>query len=303
MNQYSKVALGPDVTFGMSAFGNYQTTQEALSALFSSVEGDFELILVDDCSPDDTRSLFIGAQSMHSNTRVLGFDANKEYSGTLNAILSHATGDFVIFLSNDIFVTPAYVRELLSVARKDKRHGIVRGCSNFVDNNFDTHTIPLPQNVNNWSQLAAFAENFESANRGKYIYDPFLTGDAFLVTREVIDRIGTFDPFFFGYFADHDYGIRARIAGFELVLAQGAYALHKRAANFEYLPPDIRQKKRSNRWAKVHENWARFKIKYGFPVELPYQYIHDIEWDRLCSVPFDAAKHHAPPKDYSEYFL
>ncbi len=108
MNQYRKVVLGPDVTFGMSAFGNYQTTQEALSALFSSVEGDFELILVDDCSPDDTRSLFIGAQSIHSNTRVLGFDANKEYSGTLNAILSHATGEFAIFLSNDIFVKPGY---------------------------------------------------------------------------------------------------------------------------------------------------------------------------------------------------
>lgn len=126
----TKVALGPEVTFGMSAYGNSQTTQEALSALFSSVTGDFQLILVDDCSPDDTKSVFMDVKSTHPNTLVFSFDVNKEYSGSLNAILSHSAGEFTIFLSNDIFITPSYVREILSVARKNKRHGIVRGCSN-----------------------------------------------------------------------------------------------------------------------------------------------------------------------------
>jgi len=303
MQQPPKVTLGPDVSIGMSAFGNYHTTREALSALFSSAEGNFELILVDDCSPDDTRSLFIGAKAVHHNTRIFAFETNQEYSGSLNAILSHATGRFIIFLSNDIFVTPSYLRELLAIAETDTRHGIVRGCSNFVDNDFETHTIPLPENVTNWGQLAGFSERIENEYRGRYLYDPFLTGDAFLVRRETIDKIGTFDPFFYGYFADHDYGIRARIAGFELVLARGAYALHKRAANFEYLPPEMRKQKRSARWAKVHENWARFKIKYGLPVELPFQYVHDIEWDRLCSAAFDKKLHYVSPGDYSAYVL
>lgn len=303
MSPIKKLLLRDDVTIGMSAYGNYETTKEALDSLFSSVEGDFELILVDDCSPDNTRSLFLDTKSAHANTHVFGFETNKEYSGSLNAILSHAQGNYVIFLSNDIFITPSYIKELLLVAKKNHKHGIVRGCSNFVDNNFPTHTLPLPVDVNNWSKLAAFAQKLSREMSGRYIYDPFLTGDAFLVTRAVIDKIGTFDPFFYGYFSDHDYGIRARIAGYNLVLARGAYAYHKRAANFDYLPPTLRDQKLASRWGKVYENWARFKIKYGLPVSLQYRDIHDIEWDRLSSAPFDPLNHYSAPEDYTEYLL
>jgi len=68
-----QVALGPDVTIGMSAYRNLKTTQEALGALFSSVAGGFQLILADDCSPDDTKSVFPGVKQQHPNTLVFGF--------------------------------------------------------------------------------------------------------------------------------------------------------------------------------------------------------------------------------------
>lgn len=298
-----KVVLGPEVTFGMSACGNSQTTREALAALFSSVTGDYQLMLVDDCSPDDTKAVFLNAKSAHSNTLVFHFDSNKEYSGSLNAILSHSTGAFTIFVSNDILITPSYVRELLGVAKQDDRNGIVRGCSNFVDNNLATHNVAFPGSLTVWRKLAEFADDLAARNNGRSVPDPFLVGDAFLVRREVIDRIGTLDPFFFGYFADTDYGIRARIAGFNLVLAHGAYAYHKRDANLDYLPANLRQEKLYRRWERVYENWARFKIKYGLPVDLRRPDGDKFEWDRFCEAQYDAARHHVPSQDYAQYRL
>lgn len=138
----------------------------------------------------------------------------------------------------------------------------------------------------------------------KYIFDEFLIGDAFLVSQAVIDRIGTFDPLFYGYFADLDFGIRARMAGFNLVLARGAFAYHHQEANFNYLSDAEREKKLARRWAKVHENWARFKLKYGLPIEQPYTgAMGEIPWNRLSNEQFDPVRYYIAPGDYSASFL
>jgi len=299
-----KYRLGNDVTIGMSAYGNYKTTSEALHALFNSAEGDFELLLVDDCSPDNglTLSLFLQAKRLHPRTKVLSFDRNLEYSGSLNAIFSHATGRWVLFLSNDIFITPAYLRELFQVAKSDPAHGIVRGSSNFVDNQLETHNIMMPESVTHQEQLVAFAEDHASRFHQQCMTDEYLTGDAFMVSRAVLDKIGVLDPMFFGYFADHDYGVRARIAGFKLILARGAFAFHMRAANFDYLPEELREEKKMLRFMRVFENWARFKLKYGLPVEQRYTSMNDLDWKVLCQKPFKPDLWYSPPRDYSRFF-
>jgi len=298
--------LNSDVTIGMSAYGNYQTTLIALTSLFLSVEGDFELILVDDCSPDDTLSLFLETRRKHPFTKVFSFEKNLEYSGSLNAILSHAQGKWVLFLSNDIFITPGYLREIFGAAKLYSDFGIIRGCSNFVDNGgIKTHNIPVPEQVENLEKLAAFAETVAGEYHGQYLLDEFLTGDAFLVNREVLNKIGTFDPLFYGYFADHDFGIRAQIANFKLALARGAFAFHQRSANFEYLSQDQQMNKVNRRWSLIHENWERFKLKYGLP-DRPYEPAETIPfmpWNRLSEAEFDPALHYCAPGDYTQYLL
>jgi GT2 family glycosyltransferase len=133
--------------------------------------------------------------------------------------------------------------------------------------------------------------------------DPFLVGDAFLVSRTVIARIGTLDPWFYGYFADLDYGLRARVAGFELALVPGAFAYHHRHANFEYLSEQQRQAKVKRRWTRVIENWARFKLKWGLPVSLPYDSFGTLSWDELAAAAFDELRHVSAPGDYSRYLV
>lgn len=297
-----KVHLGDDVTIGMSAFGNYQTTSESLNALFNSAEGEFELLLVNDCSPDDTMSLFMETRRRYPRTKVLSFDRNLEYSGSLNAIFSHATGRWVLFLSNDIFVTPAYLRELFQIARSDPTFGIVRGCANFVDNERETHNIKPPAPIMSYGQLAVFAEEHAAVFHGQHLEDDYLTGDAFMVSRAVLDKIGTLDPMFYGYFADHDYGLRAQIAGFKLVLARAAFAFHKRDANFDYLPEPLRNQKMMLRWMRIFENWARFKLKYGLPVDQPYTSLNNLDWGTLGRRPFSPETCYVVPGDYSKYF-
>ena len=65
------------------------------------------------------------------------------------------------------------------------------------------------------------------------------------------------------------------------MVAQGAFAYHQRHSNFKYLDKISRENKLNTRWARVFENWARFKIKYSLPADLMYTGINYIPWDKL----------------------
>ena len=214
-------SLDQSITIGVSAYGNHETTKHCLRVILDGLKGNYELILVDDCSPDDglITKLFIEAAKEHKNTKIYRFDENKEYSGSLNCILSESTGDKVFFVSNDIFISPSYVKALLEVADSSPNIGIVRGVSNFVDNcGKKTHNINIVDKIKHLGDVATFGEELFELEKNSYLEENFLTGDAFMTKREVITKIGTFDPLFYGYFADHDYGIRAMRAGFKLSL-------------------------------------------------------------------------------------
>ena len=291
------------ITVAVSAYGNHRTTKHCLDLIINSLEGDFELILVDDCSPDNGEifNLFVETSKKHKNTKIYRFQENLEYSGSLNCILSHANGEKVIFVSNDIFTSEAYFRCLIDVSNENKFLGIVRGVSNFVDNDKLTHNLDVSNVIRHLDEVDAFSKKLLMQKKSLFIEDDYLTGDAFLVTRDVISKIGTLDPLFFGYFADHDYGIRAQRAGFRLGLACGAFAYHHQDANFNYLPLDEKNKKLNARWSKVIENWARFKLKYGLPVSLAYTGINDIDWNSLNSLKNETSSFYIDHGNYSNF--
>lgn len=298
--QYPPVLLDAMVTIGMAAHGNMDVTLFALRSLLASVTGDYELILVDDASPDNTGKLFELVPYIHPNTKVFRFPVNIEYSGSLNTIFSHATGARILFLSNDIFVSPAYISELLSVSDNHNDSGLIRGCSNFVDNGLMTHNIKDCCALNNFSDLFDYARKRSEKYKGKWLDDSFLTGDAFLVTRNLLEKIGYLDQRFFGYFVDHDLGVRARQAGFRPRLALGAFAWHQHQSNFDYLPASKKQEKLKRRWARVHESWAVFKQKYNLRADMPYEGTRRIPWDGLAQLPLSDFH---PPCDNSEFCL
>ena len=300
----TKLNLDSNVTIGISAYGNHSVTLNCLRSIFASVEGDFELILVDDCSPDDgeTLRLFKDVTKKHNNTKIISFTENKEYSGSVNAILSHAKGDYIFFISNDIYVTPSYFRTLIKVSNLNNKFGIVRGSSNFVDNGKNTHNVPILKPIGSLEDILQISSDIEKKFNTSTIEDEYLTGDAFMVRRSVIEKIGTFDTSFFGYFADHDFGLRAKQAGFKIILAQGAYAFHHQDSNFNYLPELERQKKLERRYRRIQESYTLFKQKYGIFSDEPYQSMKKIDWDVLANN-YHLNNYYIQPVDYSKYIV
>jgi len=300
------VSLSDRVTIAVAAHGNAEATQLCLEAILRSVQGDYELILVDDCSADNDTTLSIYREVRKQHERTLIYQAvnqNLEYSGSVNAALSHGRGDYIFFISNDILTTPYYFSAILQIAAATPRVGTIRGSSNFVDNGLESHNLQPINTIENLRDVFQEGRDVATLFGDLNVPEAYLTGDAFLVSRELIEKIGTFDPLFYGYFSDHDFGLRAQIAGFSTLLAPGAYAYHIAQSNFNVLSSSEREQKLLKRWTRVFENWARFKMKYRLPVELAYGSINDIPWQELCAEPFSTERHFSPPGDYKKFQL
>ena len=299
----SKFTISEKLTIGVASFGNIKTTEICINNILNSIEGNFELILVEDFSHEREKiiSFYQSIKKRIPNTKVFNFDRNLTYTNSVNCILSHATGKKVLFVSNDVFINPYYIEEVLRVSNLSKKIGIVRGLSNFVDNGLQTHNAIIegnPKTVTDEDIISTAKKIFET-NSGKYLEDKYLTGDIFLVNREILDNVGFYDTnTFTGYFSDHDFSSRAISSGYLCVLAQGAFAFHHQDVNFNYLgDPEKVQSKKIHRFQQVFENWARFKIKYSLPHDLNYNGINDIPWEKT----FDKKAEYIDKVDYSKY--
>jgi GT2 family glycosyltransferase len=298
------VDAGGKLSVGMAAYGGARVTAAALECLLASLTGDFELILVDDNSPDETLQVFEAARRRHATTQLFHFPENREYGGSLNTVLSHATREHVVFLSNDVLATPAYFRGLLACAVRSPDHGIVRGVSNFCDDHLPVHNVPTPAACeHDRGQLFRFAEALAAREGAGTAADDFLTGDAFMVTRAVLERVGTIDTRFFGYFADIDFGVRARIAGFRQVTALGAFAYHCHDANFRDLDPEAYARKRARRYERLQADWGRFSEKWSEAIQPGSRFARagDLPWDALCAAEYNRGRHFVPPGRYEAF--
>jgi GT2 family glycosyltransferase len=80
------------------------------------------------------------------------------------------------------------------------------------------------------------------------------------IARRVLERVGGFDTrFAVGNLEDDDYGLRARLAGFRLWIADDSYVHHFGHRTFAIIDEDYD--------ALLAENAARYALKWDLPLD------------------------------------
>jgi GT2 family glycosyltransferase len=213
------------------------STRECLGSAILSLNAlnlQCEFVLIDDASdPAD------GIQQVFKDTRagasqhqfkIARAKERLHYTGVFSLGIHLSEKERVFFLSNDMVITPQFFAAVLGVAGLSRDFGIVRGSSNYCDSHPE-HAVVPPNFIRRYTDVVSFSQaNFE-INGLAFAEDRVLSGDAVLISRSLIDRIGVLDLRFFGYFGDVDYGLRAHLAGFKLVCAKGAWLWHKGAGH------------------------------------------------------------------------
>jgi glycosyltransferase involved in cell wall biosynthesis len=90
----------------------------ALASLQAQTHTDWECLVVDDCSPDQSASIVEGIASSDPRVRLLRLAVNQGPGGARNAGLSAARGEWITLLDADDLYEPDRLQHLLSVAER-----------------------------------------------------------------------------------------------------------------------------------------------------------------------------------------
>ena len=115
----------PDVSVVMVTYGGWEWVAKALRALAENTPPCYEVVIVDNASPDGTgqeleRSV-LGATIVR-NDRNVGFGAGAN-QGAL-----HAVGRYLFFLNSDAFPQPGWLPPLVELLDGDPRAGAAAPC-------------------------------------------------------------------------------------------------------------------------------------------------------------------------------
>ena len=200
-----------------------ELTTESVGAVRGQVDHVF--VVDNDSRPTDRELL---ARLVDSDTTLVVNPRNLGYAGGSNEGVFAAVRagfDAILIMNNDAFPDPGSIRALRdrlavaptvaavgpTVVERHTRRVLHADCS------LDRDTGRAE-----WARTGAQLESLGT--------DPvatgYISGEAMLVRREAVEQIGMFDPRYFCYYEDVDWGIRAARAGWRLEVVPTAIFEH-----------------------------------------------------------------------------
>ncbi len=222
-------------------------TRQCIDSIRRFTDEPYELIVVDNGSTDGTTE-YLGALQ---NVATLFNADNLGFPKAVNQGIGVARGQQVLLLNNDTVVTTGWLRRMLEALASDPSIGLVGPCSNNVSG-----PQQIPVSYPDLTCLDGFAWDRGKMLDGQRQDLDRLVGFCLLISRELIERIGTLDEQFgIGCFDDDDYCHRAIQAGFRVVLAEDAFVHHVGGQTFRGTGIDYA--------ALLAENQKRFEAKWS----------------------------------------
>lgn len=239
-------------TIQLCTYNRAALLERVLDACFEQTaqSGSYEVVLVNDGSTDETPAVIARAKRRATVPFVVIDQANAGLAAGRNAGIARAAGERIIFIDDDVLVTPAFVAEHL---RSHESHplAIVRGGAINVEN-FDD--LPPPA----W-RLKDYSGNF------------FWTTNV-SVPLATIRAIGGFNEQFAEYgWEDIDVGLRLRFGGVKAVFNPRALVYHwkprPRARDVEKMLAQARAQARTAvQLARIHPHWRTYLATGDHPL-------------------------------------
>ena len=109
------------VTVVIPAFRARNYIVEALESVRAQTYSSWELVVVDDCSPEPVEDLVnaFAATVPQNRVRLLHHDENQGWAGTINTGIRAATGEYVAFLDHDDLWRETYLADAMKAMKSE----------------------------------------------------------------------------------------------------------------------------------------------------------------------------------------
>jgi GT2 family glycosyltransferase len=213
----------PHVAVVILHWGLPEVTLRCLQSLARAVfPGRKTLLLVDNTRCLDHALAGVAAPlevEVHRPDRNLGFASGCAWG--IARAMEHGA-DYILLLNNDVIVEPSFLEALLRAADQSRDAGL--WCPQILSPRklwYAGGTFSL------WSGIPVQERPKRAAPlRGQPREVDYATGCAMLIDAAVVNAIGSFEPEFFMYCEDLDFSLRARRAGFKILLVPASLVHH-----------------------------------------------------------------------------
>ena len=207
-------AAQPRASVIIPAYGRREMTERCLAALEADIGGrlggEYELILVDNRSPDDTLELF---EQWRDRATILELEANRNFAGGVNAGAAQARGDVLVVVSTDMELAPGTIDALVDEALLDQV-GLVGARMTYPDGRIQHGGIgwrPVSHGM-----LPFHLFHYEPGDllqaRGRFDLGT-VTGGCIAVRADLFRLVGGFDEGYVNGWEDSDLCLAVRAAG------------------------------------------------------------------------------------------
>lgn len=221
---------------------NYNTVDllvDAIASVISKTEGiSYEVIVVDNASRDDSESIV--ARTFQERVRYVRLDRNIGFGRANNKGIELARGRNIFLLNPDTLLVNNAVKILSDYLDNDPRTGACGGNLYTADmqpaTSFERYLPSLGLAVAELLHL--YDSNKHQFNHtGKPMKVGYISGADMMLKKEVLDKVGYFDPDFFMYAEETELSYRIRKAGYISVSVPESKIIHLEGQSFREISP------------------------------------------------------------------
>jgi len=233
LNSSKATDKNPLIDVIIPVYKGYDDTLACIYSVLSSENNiSYELIVINDCSPDNYLSQRLHSLSELGLITYLANRANLGFVGTVNRGMQLHSDRDVVLLNSDTEVYPGWLDRLAAHARRDRVSTVTP-----FSNNATICSYPYVHNNNNelleipYHELDSLCSK---VNYGKSIEIPTAIGYCMYIKRDALNELGLFDHKIFnkGYGEENDFCMRALKKGYKNVFALDVFVRHTGEVSF-----------------------------------------------------------------------
>lgn len=276
----------PKVSIIVPTYNRRTDVLECLQSLRKLNYTDYEIIVVDNGSTDGTSDAI---EKLYPEVKLVKSRTNLGVTGGRNLGAKHSNGEYIFFLDHDTTVDGNVLIELWNVIESDPLIGIVGPAIYYYSD--PKRVWALGTSINMLTGRVSF--NHEgTVDRGEFVkaMDVHVLPTAFLVKREVMNKVGIFDDTFFAVYEDTDFSFRVKEMGYRVLCVPTGKVWHKMSPDKSRSVPSVLSRAylvSRNRiiFMKKHSsNFPAFMVLF-LPLYLIYYCLH-----AFCSSRMDWVK-------------
>ena len=215
----------PSVSVIILNFNGKNYIEKCLSSVLGTKYPNLEVILVDNASTDCSLDLVQKSFGSDERLRIIRNSENLGFSAGNNVGFRHAAGNYIVFLNNDTIVDPCWLTHLIDAMERDKTIGLAQSMLLKTNSEeiqgagwlYSDYLIFLHAIGNVKPSNTNFPPTFEAS---------FASGAAMIIGRDLVTKIGLFDPCILFYYDDTLLSLKTWLAGKRVVTISESKVYH-----------------------------------------------------------------------------